>query len=995
MENPSQDAQRKRRLLMILLIVAAVALVLVVVFVFLKLGQTTDNVQGNVPEGVEFAQIASEDELSDQERYDAYDDDNDPAHPVLDEKVSLSISNLGSRPGAPREQDLESEYPLLTAEPVVSPKPTPTPSATLKPGLVIPGVKPGADLSDFDLPDLYILEPDVIDPQFTGREYTLAWEYTATRDVVFAVSFSKDGGSTFSELATGLENKSYKLTFSDSPARHCVLRVTALLSGRVYRTADTDEFDLVAAPEPAPEPIANYVDPQVQYVDIPGLRINSALSEIVWFNAQSHAENADKLIWQLSKSPYWGTKESFGLEAGIIASGEIVKEGGEFSIDLSALCEELTAPGAAGGIDKPFLIKQSIYEFYLRVVALDADGNCIGDPGRGLNFSYGLPDVKPDSVTAAIAENPKIQVRVYVPYYWEHRWERIAPDLLDRDLGDDSDYMLFVGTDGPHQEGYSSVVLGIEDAVEGAVGVVEDVVDSMQQEEKGVGSRIIRQAVQVEIQVASSPFDDADTLGLTPPDGLVYSYLDTAPDIGKSDEYGSTYYTSASHGIEYEQFVPSQEELDAMGGIYYYVRGIFYVPDYKNPSVLHPYPSETVTIAFRATDASKNEVKNITVKSDIPYVQFLQYVPIQWQHPNYDEYFEVARHIEAEEMNFSLQHDGKFLLPYQDHMKLPGWTREKYQALLDEMLPPGAVIHYVKAKPGFWDEFFSLLKAIYDGVANAYSSAKNSMVSLVDEIPLIGDDARGLLKKAAAYAIDYGLMSIGLPPSLPNIDQLAEDGMDYIVKVAVDEALRSAGVPADSAAAQEITEEVRQKVTAGLTDELEKAVLSQQQNPLHATFLRLETQKLYAPAYVDVFVCNYSKTRSTRPGKLIFSSGNSFDVYETKSVTIPSLEPGEHTMVRMYLEHLRNKYDGYNKYFDEKYNGTSGNPYEMTLYTCFELPNVNLAAKEQGLEAAPLPYVTEFTYDHDAYSYSYARDFVPAQAIYEPDSAPNTQEFLD
>ena len=996
MENLSQDARRKRRLLIILLIAAGIVLALVAVLVLLKpFGQRLAYVPGKIPNGVEFAQIASGDELSDQERYDAYGDDNDPAHPVLDVPVSLSISNLGSRPGTPREQDLESEYPSPTAQPAVSPTPAPTPAATIRPGIVIPGVKPGADLPSINLPDLYILEPDVVDPQFTGREYTLAWEYTAGRDVVFAVSLSDDGGKTFLELATGLKAKNYTLTFPDSPAKHCVLRVTALLEGRVYKTADTEEFALVAAPAPAPVPIVDYVDPQVQYVDIPGIRISSALSKTVWFNAKNNADNADKLVWQLSKSPFWGTKESFGKEEGIIANGEIAKSGGEFSIDLAALCEQLTKEGAAKNAEEPFLIPQSVYEFYLRVVALDSAGNCIGDPGRGLDFSYGLPDVTPDSAAATMAENPKIQVQVYVPYYWEHRWERISPDVLDRDIGDDSDFMLFVGTDGPYEEGLASVVSGIEDATDTAADVIEDVINGEQQEEKGIGSWIISRAVQVEIQVATSPFDDSDTLGLTPPDGLVYSYMDTAPDIGKSDEYGSAYYTPSSHGIEYEQFVPSKQELDAMGGIYYYVRGIFYVPDDENPSELHPYSSETLTIAFRNGDVSKNEVKKIAVKSDIPYVQFLQYVPIQWQASDYDEYYEVARHIEAEEMNFSIEHDGQYLLPYEDHIKQYGWTREQYQALLDEMLPPGAVIHYVKAKPGFWDEFFGLLEDIYSGVSNAYVNAKASVVSLVDYIPLIGDDARGLLKKAAAYAVDYGLMSIGLPPSLPNIDQLAQGGMDYLVKVAVDEALRCAGVPADSAAAEEITEEVRQRVTAGLTEELEKAVLSQQQNPLHATFLRLDTKKLYAPAYVDVFVCNYSKTRTTRAGQLFFSSGNGFDVYKTQCLTIPSLKPGEHTTVRMYLDHYRNKYDGYNQFFDEKYNGTSGKPYKMIVYTYFELPNANIAAKEQGLEAAPLPYVTEFIYDHDAYSYRYERDFVPAQAIYESDNAPNTHDFLD
>jgi hypothetical protein len=286
-----------------------------------------------------------------------------------------------------------------------------------------------------------------------------------------------------------------------------------------------------------------------------------------------------------------------------------------------------------------------------------------------------------------------------------------------------------------------------------------------------------------------------------------------------------------------------------------------------------------------------------------------------------------------------------------------------------------------------------LLEAIYSGVSNAYANAKASVVSLVDYIPLIGDDARALLKKAATYAIDYGLMSIGLPPTLPNLDQLAEEGMDYVMKLAVDEALQAAGVPADSQAAQEITEKVRERVAGEITDELKKSMLAQNQNPLKVAFLRLDTGRLYQPAYVDVFVCNYSKTRPTRAGSVFVSAGKGFEIYKTRCVPIPALQPGEHVTIRIYLDHLRNKYDGYNKYFDQIYYGSSGEPYKLTVYTGFDLPDVKQAAKEQGLKAAPLPYVTEFVFDHQ--NYRYEQDFVPAEGIYISDSAPNTQDFLD
>jgi hypothetical protein len=957
---------KQRWFIILFCILVLLALAAVLIFVIFKpAGRNTISETPSPPsETALTAEMSSGNEMSEQELYDAYSHENDPAHPMLDVKVSLQISNLGSQPGAPRPQDLALEYPQMSSQPTATPTPAPTatqapsPSVTLNPNM--PGIKPGGSLPDIALPDLYITNPEVESPQFTGDSFTLAWKYNAGRKVTYTVLLSTDKGKNFDPLKKGLTGEEYTLTFPDMPSNHCILRVSAMLDGMEYKTADTSEFALVAAPVLAPPPIENYVDPQVQYIDMPGLRISSETGLPVWFKAENHAENATKLIWQLSRVPFVGTQASFGQENGILASGEVGKTGGEFSVDLKTLCEELAKPDAERVAGMPFLPRQNIYDFYLRVVALDEGGKCIGDPGRGLGFSYGSPNIVSDLQSTSFAENSEIRIKMEmpVPYTsYKYTWESITPDVFNADLGDVSDMVLFSGSES--QE----------------------------------ASDIIQKAVRVELQVATSPYTNANTLGLAPPAGLVYSYTDTAPDISESSD-SFFYMTPWFHGIEYKEFVPSKEELDAMGGIYYYVRGIFYVPDADNPSVLRPYPSETLTIAFRVNSAHKNEVKQITVKSDVPYVQFWYYTPIKWQAPDYQDYYEVARHIEAQEMTFSVRDTDGYKIPdYYTATMLYKWTVEEYQALLDERIPVGSVIHYVKAEPGFWDEFFGLLKAIYSGVSNAYANAKASVVSLVDYIPFIGDTARGYLKAAATYAIDYGLMSIGLPPTLPNIDELAEGGIDYIMKVAVDEALQAAGVPADSPAAQEITEKVREKVASELTSELEKAILAQHQNPLRAGFLRLDTGRLYQPAYVEVFVCNYSKTRTTRAGWVGVRTGNGHDVYNPRGVSIPALQPGEHYVVRIYLDHLRNKYCGYEKYFDEKYNGNYELPYKLYVSAGFDLPDVKQTAKEQGLEPAPLPYVTEFVYDHVGYSYE--REFVPAEGIYISDSAPNAQDFLD
>ena len=87
-------------------------------------------------------QQLSENEMTEQELYDAYSHENDPAHPVLDVKVSLQISNLGSRPGASRPQNLDHEYPKTENTEQSEP---------LKPGVVNPGITPGIVIPNITL----------------------------------------------------------------------------------------------------------------------------------------------------------------------------------------------------------------------------------------------------------------------------------------------------------------------------------------------------------------------------------------------------------------------------------------------------------------------------------------------------------------------------------------------------------------------------------------------------------------------------------------------------------------------------------------------------------------------------------------------------------------------------------------------------------------------------------------------------------------------------
>lgn len=91
--------------------------------------------------------------------------------------------------------------------------------------------------------------------------------------------------------------------------------------------------------------------------------------------------------------------------------------------------------------------------------------------------------------------------------------------------------------------------------------------------------------------------------------------------------------------------------------------------------------------------------------------------------------------------------------------------------------------------------------------------------------------------------------------------------------------------------------------------------------------LRLNSQKLYKPTYVEVFVKIDLKPRPPDRVEAGFNCGNSFDVYRTRYVDIPAFKPGERMVVAIHLDHLRYIYEGYDDYFYDLYYGRTGKPY--------------------------------------------------------------------
>jgi hypothetical protein len=125
---------------------------------------------------------------------------------------------------------------------------------------------------------------------------------------------------------------------------------------------------------------------------------------------------------------------------------------------------------------------------------------------------------------------------------------------------------------------------------------------------------------------------------------------------------------------------------------------------------------------------------------------------------------------------------------------------------------------------------------------------------------LVDDSAacRGTVADAVKMAINVGLASMGIPPELPDIQELREHGIQYLAAQAASYVLGDAellleSVPLDAALRQQLYEKAYQKAVEGLAAELNKVV-----PPVHvdaenpATWGHLEPA--YAPHHAHVYI---------------------------------------------------------------------------------------------------------------------------------------------
>lgn len=198
---------------------------------------------------------------------------------------------------------------------------------------------------------------------------------------------------------------------------------------------------------------------------------------------------------------------------------------------------------------------------------------------------------------------------------------------------------------------------------------------------------------------------------------------------------------------------------------------------------------------------------------------------------------------------------------------------------------------YAKPEKSFWDKVGDAIGAAVNFVVSAVNWASNAYASVKTAVARFVAAATPLLDESDVMKlIDVGLVAVGIPPSLPNFDQLANLGVDYLAATLAEQA----GVPPAVAA----------KGMRMMVDQMRSAASSGGGGVY--SFIRLDPDAQYRPAQLTFLVRN-PHGQPLLPALLRISDGSG--LFEEVQLPIPGLAPGQALTVPVFL---RENNDFYN-----------------------------------------------------------------------------------
>ncbi|HEY9143063.1 MAG TPA: hypothetical protein VIM90_03420 [Arenimonas sp.] len=174
--------------------------------------------------------------------------------------------------------------------------------------------------------------------------------------------------------------------------------------------------------------------------------------------------------------------------------------------------------------------------------------------------------------------------------------------------------------------------------------------------------------------------------------------------------------------------------------------------------------------------------------------------------------------------------------------------------------------------------------------SGAYASLKKLAVSLVGKLlPFVPESV-------ISVALDSALAAAGIPPSIPNVDQLMTGGADYLAtQVAEQIPVPASGALAEMAVDQ-AREQIRQRTREALLDTARQLAEQQRRSVTWCT-------RYIADPYFEVTLRNAAATPA-KNAQLIL--GNSGDLLETTTVDIAHMDAGQVFTLPIAYRHNKN-----------------------------------------------------------------------------------------
>ena len=612
---------------------------------------------------------------------------------------------------------------------------------------------------------------------------------------------------------------------------------------------DKEKMDLPVALPKAKGPVYTAA-PYSAFIDI-----NKDSKRWFAFNLKD-AKGATDVIWQVSTTNFIGGIDGWKNPPNLIKSGKIKAFSGEFEIDFGDLeTKRIQIKKTFFTNYKPYTFdKRKIY--YIRAVPVDAQENPIGEPGSGFPVIVGEP------VVNMVSAEPKYEL-----------WTPLAG--IGKYYGENQDRPFHRKEIGINpKEGPNERVFNIHGY-------------------KGTEGKIV-------IQVSDKPFTSNDNI---PGKGNVLFEKQLEMPV-KSSEFPSDFLLSeypASMIIKFSDFAKKASEMKEKEYINYYVRGLI-VKEGKSPGTIDVETTDTVVVSYGYGNSDFQWIPTpgptyAYINRSLPKMKIKSYAPIRFSAQDSFNHYIVFRPPTADEIKCKWKNvqTGEILYPYnmassQTYYATQGiYNKQQYeQKVIPRVLKPGTKVYIPPPKEedkpwyeelydgvvDFFEDIYKAVKELTNKISAAYNNLKKGLINVVVDLCPV-ESLKESFRIALEGMVNYGLVAIGIPPTLPNFDELSDMSLDYLAEAALTEA----GIPEN-----EITEAVVDNVKNGIKEQLENSAKVPAPNPVDAPFLKLDPDYMYRPAYVDIEFFNDSDY-PTVPGTFDLNVNFEFDYWNMFSST--------------------------------------------------------------------------------------------------------------